>query len=66
MDIELNKKNAIAFYKMAYEGDPKRAVELYVGNEYIQHNPEVEDGKKDLLSISQECRVNIRIKPFGL
>ena len=38
MDIELNKKNAIAFYKMAYEGNPKKAVELYVGSEYIQHN----------------------------
>ena len=25
MDIELNK-NAIAFYKMAYEGNPKKAV----------------------------------------
>ena len=37
MDIELNKKNAIAFYKMAYDGDPEKAIELYVGNEYIQH-----------------------------
>ena len=66
MDIELNKKNAIAFYKMAYEGNPKKAVELYVGSEYIQHNPEVEDGKKDLLSISLECTMNSRIKLFIL
>ena len=49
MDIELNKKNAIAFYKMAYEGNPKKAVELYVGSEYIQHNPEVKDGKKGFI-----------------
>jgi len=42
---EKNKKNAIAFYKMAYEGDPLRAVDLYVGGEYIQHNPLVGDGK---------------------
>ena len=44
MNTEENKKNAIAFYKMAYEGHPKKAVELYVGHEYIQHNPDVADG----------------------
>ncbi|MEL4307645.1 nuclear transport factor 2 family protein [Joostella sp. CR20] len=44
MDLERNKANAIAFYKTAYEGNPKKAVELYVGNEYIQHNPLVADG----------------------
>ena len=44
MNLEQNKKNAIAFYKTAYEGAPKKAVELYVGNQYIQHNPDVADG----------------------
>ncbi|MEO9894410.1 nuclear transport factor 2 family protein [Aurantibacter sp.] len=44
MDTDTNKKNAIAFYKMAYEGNPTKAVELYVGDEYIQHNPLVADG----------------------
>ncbi|AEH02331.1 nuclear transport factor 2 family protein [Lacinutrix sp. 5H-3-7-4] len=44
MNIAQNKKNAIAFYKMAYEGNPTKAVELYVGDEYIQHNPMVADG----------------------
>ncbi len=29
---------------MAYEGNPRKAVELYVGSEYIQHNPLVGDG----------------------
>ena len=29
---------------MAYEGNPKKAIELYVGDEYIQHNPDVADG----------------------
>lgn len=45
MNIQANKENAIAFYKMAYEGNPKSAVELFVGDEYIQHNPHVGDGK---------------------
>ena len=44
MDIETNKENAIAFYTMAYEGNPEKAVELYVGGQYIQHNPDVADG----------------------
>ena len=38
-DLEANRHNAIAFYRTAYLGDPGRAVELYVGAEYIQHNP---------------------------
>lgn len=44
MDLNKNKENAIAFYRTAYEGDPKKAVELYVGDRYIQHNPDVADG----------------------
>lgn len=44
MDCKKNKENAVAFYKTAYEGNPRQAIELYVGNEYIQHNPDVEDG----------------------
>lgn len=44
MKLESNQENAISFYKMAYEGNPKKAVELYVGEEYIQHNPDVADG----------------------
>ncbi len=39
-----NKQNAIAFYKMAYEGYPRKATDLYVGDKYIQHNPSVGDG----------------------
>jgi predicted SnoaL-like aldol condensation-catalyzing enzyme len=41
---ERNKENAIAFYKMAYEGQPKLAVEKFIGDGYIQHNPDVADG----------------------
>ncbi|MBE9467400.1 MAG: nuclear transport factor 2 family protein [Bacteroidetes bacterium] len=39
-----NKTTAIDFYQMAYKGNPKKAVDLYVGSEYIQHNPLVGDG----------------------
>jgi predicted SnoaL-like aldol condensation-catalyzing enzyme len=49
MSLEQNKKNAIAFYKMAYEGDPKGAIDLYVGQKYMQHNPDVADGKQGFI-----------------
>ena len=49
MNLEANKANAIAFYKTAYEGNPAKAVELYVGGEYIQHNPDVADGKQGFI-----------------
>ena len=48
-DLKQNKAHAIAFYKMAYEGHPAKAVELYVGSEYIQHNPLVGDGKEPFI-----------------
>ncbi|WP_299118062.1 nuclear transport factor 2 family protein [uncultured Winogradskyella sp.] len=50
MTLNQNKQNAIAFYKMAYEGNPKKAVELFVGDDYIQHNPLVGDGKQPFIA----------------
>lgn len=50
MNLEQNKKNAIAFYKTAYEGNPKKAIEQYVGEEYIQHNPDVSDGLEGFIN----------------
>ncbi|WP_019670176.1 nuclear transport factor 2 family protein [Eudoraea adriatica] len=44
-----NKENAIAFYEMAYNGNPQKAVELYVGEMYIQHNPLVGDGTQPFI-----------------
>ncbi len=50
MKLNEYKEHAIAFYKMAYEGNPRKAVELYVGDEYIQHNPLVGDGKEPFIN----------------
>ncbi len=49
-NLERNKQNAIAFYKTAYEGQPRKAVEQYVGDDYIQHNPSVGNGKKPFIA----------------
>ena len=48
-DLKQNKENAIAFYEMAYNGNPQKAVELYVGEMYIQHNPLVGDGTQPFI-----------------
>ena len=57
MDLEKNKENAIAFYKTAYEGNPKKAVELYVGSSYIQHNPDVADGTEGFIDYFERMRI---------
>ena len=43
---ERNKNNAKAFYDVMFnQCRPREAIEKYVGDVYIQHNPEVADGK---------------------
>jgi predicted SnoaL-like aldol condensation-catalyzing enzyme len=48
-NLNQNRENAISFYRMSYEGNPRKAVELFVGSEYIQHNPLVGDGKEPFI-----------------
>jgi predicted SnoaL-like aldol condensation-catalyzing enzyme len=44
-DLERNKHNAVAFYTLSFnEKKPRLAVQLYGGNEYIQHNPLAANG----------------------
>jgi predicted SnoaL-like aldol condensation-catalyzing enzyme len=44
-NLEQNKRNAQAFYDLMFnQCKPREAVEKYVGDEYIQHNPHVADG----------------------
>ena len=48
-NLEVKKKNTIEFYRIAYMGEPAEAIKRYVGAEYIQHNPDVENGKKGFI-----------------
>lgn len=48
-DREANRRNAIAFYREAFEGAPREAVGKYVGAMYIQHNPLVDSGPEPLI-----------------
>lgn len=47
MSAAQNKKAAKAFYDLMFnQSKPAEAVERFVGDEYIQHNTEVGDGKQ--------------------
>ena len=42
---ERNKANALAFYEMTFnQHKVQEATDLYIGKEYLQHNPTVADG----------------------
>jgi predicted SnoaL-like aldol condensation-catalyzing enzyme len=62
MNLIENKKNAIAFYKMAYQGNPTKAVELYVGDEYIQHNPMVANGPQPFIDYFDRMQREYSVK----
>ncbi len=48
--LEHNKQNAMAFYDLMFnQSRPAEAIEKYVGETYIQHNPEVGDGKQPFI-----------------
>ncbi|WP_338790977.1 ester cyclase (plasmid) [Bernardetia sp. Wsw4-3y2] len=57
MNLQKNKENAIAFYKTAYEGNPKKAIETYIGKEYIQHNPDVADGTQGFIDYFERMQI---------
>lgn len=45
--LEQNKNNAKSFYDLMFnQCQPREAIETYAGAVYIQHNPEVADGKE--------------------
>ena len=49
--LEQNKKTAMAFYDLMFnQCQPAAAVEQYVGDVYIQHNPGVADGKEAFIA----------------
>jgi predicted SnoaL-like aldol condensation-catalyzing enzyme len=49
-DQERNKQNVTAFYDLMFnQCRPREAIKRYVGDDYVQHNPEVADGKQGFI-----------------
>ena len=47
MSTRMNKENAQAFYDLMFnQCRPRQAIEQFAGDTYIQHNPDVADGKQ--------------------
>ncbi len=63
-DLETNKRNVRKYYELAFnEHQPREAVERYLGDEYIQHNPQAPDGAEAFIGFVEafpEVRVEIK------
>jgi predicted SnoaL-like aldol condensation-catalyzing enzyme len=57
MNTDRNRESAIAFYKTAYLGNPRGAVEKYVGDAYIQHKPLVANGPQPFIEYFERMAV---------
>jgi predicted SnoaL-like aldol condensation-catalyzing enzyme len=54
-DLERNKTAVMAFYDLAFnQSQPREAMALYAGAEYIQHNPVVKTGKDGFIEYFEE------------
>ena len=50
MTSEENKRSAMEFYDLMFNlGRPREAIDRYAGDVYIQHNPDVADGKEPFI-----------------
>lgn len=49
-DPERNKQTVVAFYDLMFnQCRPREAIERYVGDNYVQHNPHVATGKQGFI-----------------
>ena len=57
-DPDQNKENAQAFYDLMFnQCKPREAIDRFVGDEYIQHNPEVAEGKQAFVEYFERMAV---------
>lgn len=53
--LERNKQNVMAFYDLMFnQCKPAEAIARYVGDQYIQHNPAVGDGKQAFIDYFEQ------------
>ena len=60
---EKNKEIALEFYDLMFnQAKPREAIEKYVGDVYIQHNPSVQDGKKGFIEYFERMASEYPVK----
>ena len=70
-DIERNKQTVVDYYELAFnDKQPELAVEKYLGQQYIQHNPQAPDGAEAFIGFvrgfaGQFPELSIEIKRVG-
>jgi len=66
-DLERNKQNVMAFYDLMFnQCRPRDAIERYAGEQYIQHNPGVADGKEGFIRLFRESRSRLPRQARGI
>lgn len=56
---DANRRNAMAFYDLMFnQSRPAEAVALYVGDDYIQHNPDVASGKDAFIAYFKQMKAD--------
>jgi predicted SnoaL-like aldol condensation-catalyzing enzyme len=55
-NLETNKATVRAYYETAFAGQPELAVERYMGDRYIQHNPQADNGPAAFIRFVHELR----------
>ena len=54
-DLERNKERVISFYELMFNAyEPRKAINLYAGSEYLQHSSGVATGKDASSNILNE------------
>ena len=62
-DLAQNKRNAQAFYDLMFnQSQPREAIEKYAGKVYIQHNPEVGDGREAFIEFFEQMAAKYPVK----
>ena len=66
-ELERNKKAVTAFYDLMFnKNSPREAIEKYVGDVYIQHNPAVGDGEGALGCTTEDAREKCQLQYYVL